>query len=78
MDGWQNDCPHVSSAAALHQPNLRDSIIRDFSMLPVYLKEAEEQQMGDSAAPAEINDPVEENDAKEAPQMDNGVQLSLF
>lgn len=65
--------PMFHPAAALHQPNLRDSIMHDFALLPTYIHEVEEKI---TAEPVENVDPtVETAEKKEAT---DGIQLSLF
>ncbi len=70
--------PMFHPAAALHQPNLRSSILHDFSLLPSYIEQIEEQQyaeINEGSDPAE--NPVES--AKEDPgEPAESVQLPLF
>lgn len=65
--------PMFHPAAALHQPNLRDSIMHDFALLPTYIHEVEEKI---TAEPVENADPASE--AAEKKEATDGVQLSLF
>lgn len=65
--------PMFHPAAALHQPNLRDSIMHDFALLPTYLHEVEEKI---SAEPVERADPSAETGEKK--ESADGIQLSLF
>lgn len=75
--------PMFHPAAALHQPNLRNSIVHDFSLLPQYLEtaqntlnptpEAEIPTETDNAEEALANAVAEEKKAAADPQ-----QLSLF
>ena len=65
--------PMFHPAAALHQPNLRDSIMHDFALLPTYIHEVEEKI---TAEPVENVNPTSE--AVEKKEATDGVQLSLF
>ncbi|HOP01006.1 MAG TPA: uracil-DNA glycosylase [Flexilinea sp.] len=65
--------PMFHPAAALHQPNLRDSIMHDFALLPTYIHEVEEKI---TAEPVENANPASE--AAEKKEATDGVQLSLF
>lgn len=65
--------PMFHPAAALHQPNLRDSIMHDFALLPTYIHEVEEKI---TAEPVENVNPTSE--AAEKKEATDGVQLSLF
>ena len=65
--------PMFHPASALHQPNLRDSIMHDFALLPTYIHEVEEKI---TAEPVENVNPTSE--AVEKKEATDGVQLSLF
>lgn len=67
--------PMFHPAAALHQPNLREIIIRDFAKLPLYLDEAA-TVFQSAAAESEIQE--EEPTASPAAGKKDGVQLSFF
>lgn len=75
---WINDryiVPMFHPAAALHQPNLRDIVLRDFAKIPQYLQEAL------AAAEKTVSEEADTDaDASQSPtsSQDNGVQLSLF
>ena len=69
--------PMFHPAAALHQPNLRGSIMHDFSLLPSYIEQVE-TQMNTEAVEIKPSDSEEHAAQLENPESENGVQLSLF
>lgn len=74
--------PMFHPAAALHQPNLRSSILHDFALLPEYLKDAANRQnppiLEDHPEAKQPENPTNSADYKENPINSNVKQLSLF
>ncbi len=75
---WVDDrliVPMFHPAAALHQPNLREIVLRDFAKIPQYLHEA---LAAAEKAVAETTEPGATTAETPISSQDNGVQLSFF
>ncbi len=74
--------PMFHPAAALHQPNLRSSILHDFALLPEYLKDAANRlnplTPEEQIAAQQPENPTTSADTKDDLINNNPKQLSLF